>query len=169
MTPADPADLVLRDMSREDVRAVVRIEVDRHPVDAWSSTAFHEALDRPDRYVCLVTSTGPDESRDPHDRGAGVAAYGVISLAGGTADLDNLTVREDHQRQGIGRRLLAGLLEAAARRGAHEVLLEVRHDNVAAIALYAADRFVEISRRNDYYAPGLDAIIMRRSLDATHG
>ena len=38
-------------------------------------------------------------------------AYGVLSLAGDTADLDNLTVSAGWARQGIGRWLLATLID----------------------------------------------------------
>jgi ribosomal protein S18 acetylase RimI-like enzyme len=91
-----------------------------------------------------------------------------MSLADGTADIDNLTVRVDRARHGLGRWLLTALLEEAERRHVAEVLLEVRHDNDPAIALYMAEGFVAINRRRDYYAPGLDAIIMRRRLDDRH-
>ena len=88
----------------------------------------------------------------------------MLVLSGDTADVDNLTVRADHERRGIGRWLLRALLGVAAQRGAREVLLEVRHDNDAAIALYVAEGFVEIARRPGYYAPGIDAIVMRRAM-----
>lgn len=164
-----PAGLRVRGMRRTDVDAIARIEAERHPVGAWSSTAFHDALDGSDRYLCLVVVVVPSPAG--HDqRGAegadegGVVAYGVVSVVGGVADLDNLTVRGDHERRGIGRWLLGLLLDAAVDRGAGEVLLEVRYDNGPAIALYAADGFAEISRRRSYYAPGMDAIVMRRDL-----
>jgi len=147
--------LTIRPMRRNDVPSLAGIEADRHPVAAWRSAAFHDALDAPDRSVCLVVV--PPRPGD-------VVAYGVVTLAAGTADLDNLTVRADHERQGIGAWLLRALLDAALRGGAREVLLEVRHDNEPAIALYAAEGFTEISRRTGYYARGVDAIIMRRSL-----
>jgi ribosomal-protein-alanine N-acetyltransferase len=160
MTSRERAGVTARPMRRGDVRAVNQIEVDRHRVDAWPSTAFHEALDLPERYVCLVAVESPD-GIDPSGE---IVAYGVVSLSGDVADLDNLTVRRDRERQGIGRWLLGLLLEAAAAKDAREVLLEVRHDNDPAIALYTGDGFVEVNRRRSYYAPGLDAIVMRRDL-----
>ena len=176
-----PAGLRVRGMRRTDVSAIARIEAERHPVGAWSSTAFHDALDGSDRYLCLVVvgvpspgghdqrgGPGADEGGPGADEGGvgadGVVAYGVVSVVGGVADLDNLTVRGDHERRGIGRWLLGLLLDAAVDRNAGEVLLEVRHDNGPAIALYAADGFAAISRRRSYYAPGMDAIVMRRDL-----
>ena len=52
------------------------------------------------------------------------------------------------------------------------MLLEVRHDNEPAVALYAAEGFLEITRRRGYYAAGLDAIVMRREIspsEVLHG
>lgn len=162
-----PTGLSIRPMRRPDVAAVVAIEAERHTVDAWSQTAFHDALDQPGRYVCQVVVAG-----GVREGGGEPLAYGVLSLAGDTADLDNLTVSAGWARQGIGRWLLATLVDLAAHRGAREVLLEVRHDNEPAIALYAAEGFREITRRRGYYAAGLDAIVMRRSINpsvALHG
>jgi ribosomal-protein-alanine N-acetyltransferase len=156
-----PAGLEVRTMRRGDVGRVAAIEADRHSVATWSASVFHDALDAPDRYLCLVV-----QSAAAH---GDVVAYGVLALGDGTADLDNLTVRADHERRGIGRWLLDILLDAAGGRGAREVLLEVRHDNNPAIALYRADGFVEINRRRGYYARDLDAVIMRRSVEAPRG
>lgn len=163
MTPPPPDGRTARDMTRADVHAVTRIEADRHELDAWSSTLFHEALDQPERYRCLV-ATGSEPAM-PGGGAADLVAYGIVSRTPCSADLDNLTVRRDHARRGIGRWMLGLLLDDAARLGAREVLLEVRDGNTAALALYDAEGFVEIHRRRGYYAVGVDAIVMRRPLD----
>lgn len=167
MSAAGPGGLVARPMVRADVRAVTRIEADRHALDAWSSTLFHEALDQPGRYRCLVAVAAPTGTDGSLGADGEPVAYGVVSLSPESADLDNLTVRRDHERRGIGRWLLALLLDDAAQHGAREVLLEVRDGNTAAIALYDAEGFVEIHRRRGYYAAGIDAVVMRRPFD-TH-
>ena len=41
-------------------------------------------------------------------------------------------------------------------------MLEVRSDNAAALALYARFEFESLNIRRDYYAPGVDAIVMRQ-------
>ena len=141
-------------MRRTDVNEVTRIERDRHPIDAWTSTMFHQAIDAADRSLCVVAGVGLDD----------VLAYGVVSIAADVADLDNLTVRVDVARRGIGRWLLRELITAATERDAREMLLEVRPDNEPAVALYRSEGFVEINRRRDYYAPGIDALVLRRPL-----
>jgi ribosomal-protein-alanine N-acetyltransferase len=75
-------------------------------------------------------------------------------------EIHTIGVDPAYQGQGIGRRLLTGLLEIA---GGAVVYLEVRTDNEAAIALYESAGFVNIGLRRRYYrASGADAYTMRR-------
>ena len=68
------------------------------------------------------------------------------------------------RRAGIGSALLASVVVEARRRGAQTLFLEAAEDNAAARALYAAQGFVQIGRRTNYYrrASGLvDALVLR--------
>lgn len=152
----DPVRVDVRDMRYADVDTVGAIEADLHPIDAWSREAFADAMSDPRTYFCRVAV----------DATVGLLGYAVVSVAADQADLQNLTVRADHQRRGIGRRLLVDALELARQRGALEAFLEVRHDNAAAVALYGALGFEVTGRRGDYYARGVDAVIMRTRLGA---
>ncbi len=59
------------------------------------------------------------------------------------------------------------LLAEARRRGASEVLLEVRADNPGAQQLYRSLGFERIATRPHYYQPDdVDALIMRLELSA---
>jgi ribosomal-protein-alanine N-acetyltransferase len=54
------------------------------------------------------------------------------------------------------------MIAEARRRGASEVLLEVREDNDAARGLYASEGFTVLGRRRGYYEQGrVDAVTMR--------
>jgi ribosomal-protein-alanine N-acetyltransferase len=44
------------------------------------------------------------------------------------------------------------------------LLLEVRQDNAAACAFYAARGFFEINRRPHYYADGTTAVVLAKEL-----
>ena len=69
-------------------------------------------------------------------------------------------VDPEFQGLGIGRELLAALLEFA---GGGAVFLEVRTDNAPAIALYESVGFVTMGVRKRYYrVSGADAYTMRR-------
>jgi ribosomal-protein-alanine N-acetyltransferase len=70
-------------------------------------------------------------------------------------------VSAGHQRRGLGRFLLHGLLDIATRSGMDDVTLEVRVSNAVARALYGAFGFHETGLRKAYYRDtGEDAIIM---------
>jgi ribosomal protein S18 acetylase RimI-like enzyme len=63
--------------------------------------------------------------------------------------------------------LVQTLLAEARRRGASEVLLEVRADNPSAQRLYRTLGFEGIATRPHYYQPDdVDAVIMRLELAA---
>ena len=58
-------------------------------------------------------------------------------------------------------------VDTARAAGAQHLLLEVRADNAAALALYGAAGFAQISRRRRYYQPDdVDALILRKELSA---
>jgi ribosomal-protein-alanine N-acetyltransferase len=77
--------------------------------------------------------------------------------------VQNIAVRRDAQRRGIGRTLLEDLLAEAGRQGVDRTLLEVAVDNAAAQKLYAAYGFEAVGLRRGYYQPSnTDAVVMMR-------
>ena len=56
--------------------------------------------------------------------------------------LEDLYVREDARRSGLGRALVEAALERARERGCKRIELDVNEDNEAALALYAACGFL---------------------------
>ena len=124
------------------------------PGDCWSVEQFWSELAQPTR--CYVVALDEDE----------VVGYAGLFLLPPDADIQTVAVREDHQGQGIARRLVSDLLDVADSSGATHTMLEVRADNEAATALYRRLAFVPISTRPRYYPDGGDAVIMRRSRPA---
>ena len=80
------------------------------------------------------------------------------------AELLTLAVAPEARRMGLGRNLLAEFAHRSLARGAREAFLEVASDNAPAIALYASAGWQPAGTRRNYYAPGIDAIVMRRGL-----
>jgi [ribosomal protein S18]-alanine N-acetyltransferase len=75
-------------------------------------------------------------------------------------EIHTIGVDPAFQGQGIGRRMLTELLDHAS---GGTVFLEVRTDNVPAIALYESFGFVNVGLRRRYYrASGADAYTMQR-------
>jgi len=76
-----------------------------------------------------------------------IAGYAGLSVADTEAWVQNIAVRRNLQRHGIGRRLLEALLTEATRRGTSTVLLEVAVDNAPAQRLYAEYGFETVGVR----------------------
>lgn len=144
----------LRRMRWWDVEAVHRIEADVFP-DPWSVEAFWSELAHvpATRHYLVAEDDGE------------IVGYAGLVVTGHQADVQTLAVARSRQGCGLGGVLLEALLDEARRRGAGEVLLEVRAENTAAQALYARHGFERIGVRRGYYRPGgTDAYVLRRRI-----
>jgi ribosomal-protein-alanine acetyltransferase len=149
--------VALRPAGERDVPAIMAIERASFPTDAWSEAAMRSTL---------LDADAVAELAEVDER---VAGYAALLAPIGAPDADVLTIAVDAgvRGRGIGRALLAHLLDAAARRGARRVFLEVRADNPVAQALYVSEGFEPIGRRPHYYQPDdVDAVVMRLDLAA---
>ena len=89
----------------------------------------------------------------------------------------NITVRSDHQGQGLARQMLAELASSSLDQGRNTLWLEVRPSNERAQRLYRQWGFLTVGMRRGYYPHDHgrreDAIVMRlnlpRSQEAAHG
>ena len=88
----------------------------------------------------------------------------MVVAAGVPADLLTIAILPDFRRQGLAQAMLAELESWAKIKGATEVILEVDTKNESAISLYKLVGYEEISTRANYYALGVDALIMRKDL-----
>jgi [ribosomal protein S18]-alanine N-acetyltransferase len=142
--------MVQRPMRWWDIAGVMSIERAVFPTTAWSAAQFWSELAHADRSYRVI------ESAD------GIVAYAGAMLRKPTADIQTIAVDTRYRRRGLAQRLLGELLAEADECGCSEVLLEVSADNAGAISLYESEGFEVIARRSSYYAPGHDALIMRR-------
>ena len=72
-------------------------------------------------------------------------------------------VHPNFRRQGVARALILALTEELKNRGSRCLTLEVRASNIPARALYESLGFVLVgTRRNYYYNPKEDALILRK-------
>ncbi|MER5319684.1 ribosomal protein S18-alanine N-acetyltransferase [Streptosporangium roseum] len=147
---------VLRQMTFDDLPAVMKIERETFPRDAWSEGMLRAELDDQPRTRHYVVALVDDE----------IIGYAGLFAAGDQADVQTIAVAADRRRAGIGAALLAELLAEAVRRGAHSVFLEVRADNPTAEAMYDRFGFERIGLRRRYYEDGTDAITMKKDLNA---
>jgi [ribosomal protein S18]-alanine N-acetyltransferase len=144
--------MMLVPMRVADVPEILRIEEDLFGVERWTEGMFRAELEAGHYYLVARDETGA------------VAGYaGLVVASPDEAWVNNIAVRRDAQRGGVGRALLEALLVEAAKAGAHRVLLEVAADNEAAQKLYAGYGFEVVAVRRGYYQPSnTDALVMVR-------
>ena len=99
--------------------------------------------------------------------------FALARQTGDEAELLSLGVLVEARGQGLGRRLVDAVAEAAAARGAARLVLEVAVDNAAALRLYDRAGFTRIGRRAAYYRRAdnawCDAWVLARALRAVPG
>ena len=95
--------------------------------------------------------------------GGRVAGYVGSQTVCDETDMMNVAVHPDFRRQGIGEKLVLGLVEALKEGQNHSLALEVRASNMPAIALYKKLGFEQLGLRPKYYRnPREDALILRK-------
>lgn len=145
--PRIPAPVHMAPMRTEDLDAVMEIERRSFP-EPWTPGLFLHELKVPFSKTIVAW------------RGDELVGYVCRWLVGNEVHILNLAVRPEARQAGIGRSLLALVMDEAARTDASVVTLEVESDNTAAIALYRAFGFTERGLRRHYYARGLHATVM---------
>ena len=146
--------IVVRDARPRDLDAIAKLENESFETDRVSRRSLREFLRAPHRPV--IAATINDE----------LAGYALVSLrkTSGAVRIYSLAVDTRFARRGVGRALLAAC-EAYGRRHRRAALtLEVRYDNVSAIALYETSGFRQFGEHARYYADGAAALRYEKSL-----
>lgn len=120
------------------VMEIMRAAFDPAYGEAWTSAQCAGILSTPTAWLLMAELDG---------RPAGFALTRAIV---DEAELLLIAVHPDAQRQGVGRKLIAGVAQAAKRRGATRLFLEVRSNNPA-LSLYTANGFSKVGERPNYY------------------
>jgi ribosomal-protein-alanine N-acetyltransferase len=140
-------------MVEEDLASVVAIEQVAQ-AHAWTIGQFRSSVES--SHHCYVLEAQQE-----------IVAYAVTSTAADEAELLNITVALNHQRQGLGQLLLTAICTSFDA-SIHTLFLEVRVSNLGAIALYDALYFNEVGLRPNYYpntnGAREDAMIMAKPL-----
>ena len=142
-------------MSEHDLVEVVEIE-ETCGLSLWGWDAYRVELDRPES-VMLVARKTPS----PFDGARRVSGFVAARLSAGELHINNIGVREEARRRGLGRKLLGLALDFGRQAGAERAILEVRAGNRAAQYLYNGLGFKTAGRRHNYYRqPAEDALVM---------
>ncbi|RBP98988.1 ribosomal protein S18-alanine N-acetyltransferase [Bifidobacterium xylocopae] len=138
-----------RQVKASDLDALVGLECEIFAADAWTRGMLEQELNAPARTYLVYEQAGVIE------------AYGGFWFDGDDAELMTIGVRRAQRGRGIGLGLLERLAVQARSLGAARMLLEVRVDNMAALALYRSFGFRRMGLRRRYYQPdGADAYTM---------
>jgi ribosomal-protein-alanine N-acetyltransferase len=147
------------EMNEHDLLEVVEIE---HlcGLSQWGWEAYHTELAKAEAIMLVARAASPQALN-----GRGLAGYIAARLGAGEVHVNNIGVREEVRRLGLGRVLLGLALDLAAGQGAREAVLEVRAGNHVAQALYRRLGFAVVGERRKYYRdPVEDALVMTRAL-----
>ncbi len=157
------------DFDQHLLRQVAEIE-QMLQFDNWNEQQISELLQQ-DINQCW----GGVETDTPKASESKVVAYCIISTVFEVAEVLRIGTHPDYQRQGLAASLLQALIKAMPQKQLQRILLEVRQDNGAAIALYKKMGFEVIHVRKGYYSiPSkegrgevkCDALIMQYELTA---
>jgi [ribosomal protein S18]-alanine N-acetyltransferase len=150
--------VLVRPLLPDDLPAVLALEPTLFPYDTWSEATWREEL------------AGVPDVRDyvVAEQAGKVVGYAGLMVSIDQADVLTIGVDPASQGRGVGRALLAALIDAARQRRCADLLLEVRADNRPALRLYESYGFERIARRRGYYtgADGarLDGLVLRLRL-----
>jgi [ribosomal protein S18]-alanine N-acetyltransferase len=142
LTPNDPpaepvAGLRTRAMTAADLLYVAGIEQTSY-VFPWSDGIFRDCIRA--GYFCRVAEVRRD-----------LVGYAIMSMGAGEAHVLNGCVRIDYRDHGVGRYLMQLQQHHARAAGCHDMFLEVRPSNPAAIHLYESLGFQRVGLRKGYY------------------
>jgi ribosomal-protein-alanine N-acetyltransferase len=134
------------------VEMLLPLEASLFGEQPWTARTFWSELGQLDTRHYVVALARDD-----------VVGYAGLCDYPDEAWVQTLAVAPSQQGRGLGGRLLAELLDEAARRRQRVVSLEVRAGNDVAQRLYERHGFVRAGVRRGYYEPsGEDAVVMTR-------
>ncbi len=135
-------------MDKSHLQGIAEIEKECFSTP-WTVPMLEEELNN----LCasFIVAEGEDGS---------VLGYAGLHVAVDEGYIDNIAVRQEYRRQGVGRALLGAFMRYG-RENLAFLTLEVRPSNTTAIQFYMEHGFVQVGRRKNYYsAPREDAILM---------
>jgi ribosomal-protein-alanine N-acetyltransferase len=144
---------LIRRCESEDLANLLQIENQSysHP---WTEQQFRHELQTPHSRVDLLLI---DEQ---------IAGYICYWLLVGEMHILNIATAPAYRRTGVAHRLLTHAFIRAQQTQVAEAYLEVRKNNLGAIALYHAFGFIDGDIRRGYYSDGEDALLMHCPLDS---
>lgn len=144
-------------MTEHDLLEVVEIE-ESSGLSRWGWAAYYAELQGRHRNLMFVARINSPEQRQGV---SALAGYIVARMGADELHINNVAVRDEFRRRGIGQDLLGKIIEQGRLLGTPVAFLELRAGNSAALALYQKCGFRVTARRKKYYCdPVEDALVM---------
>ncbi|HEU4596139.1 MAG TPA: GNAT family N-acetyltransferase [Pyrinomonadaceae bacterium] len=152
---------VISPMTEHDLLEVVEIE-ETCGLSLWGWDAYRTELERPESLMLVAQRPAQDFQSAKR-----VSAFIAARVNAGELHINNIGVRAEARRRGLGKALLGLALDFGRQAGAEFSILEVRAGNSAAQYLYASLGYALAGRRHNYYRqPAEDALVMTMRLGA---
>ncbi|PKH64234.1 ribosomal-protein-alanine N-acetyltransferase [Psychrobacter sp. 4Dc] len=149
--------------SENVIQTVANIEAMVQPDDAWNQKTLVELLEQDSIRLLIAYDQAKEESVSHRE----IVGYCLYQMTFEQAEVLRIGTDPEHQRKGIASQVLNRLHELLQLNQVESLLLEVRADNTAAIALYEQQAFNIIHKRKGYYKmphkPAVDALIMQHT------
>ena len=147
--------LTIRPFCSADLPRILSIERQCHAYP-WSEEIFRDEMTAAHSrlWVCV--------------EGEEIAGFLCWWTICGEIEIQNVATALRYRRHGVGRCLLAAVLEIVRAEGIRRAILEVRVGNLGAISLYREFGFIDCGTRRCYYPDGEDALLMELHLEAVH-
>lgn len=139
-------------MVMADLPEVMRIEKEAFPLDAWDLEAYEEFLASENYGGTVACIDGK------------IVGYTIHEVHWNRVHLPGIAVDLRFRGRGIARLLVQNLISAMPSLSRRRLTLEVRTDNVAALALYKSFGFKRVRIKHGYYHDGSDAVYMALDL-----
>jgi [ribosomal protein S18]-alanine N-acetyltransferase len=146
-------------MRAGDIDAVLALAAEIPEAPRWAGDQY-------ERCVALEASPTPQRAAFIAEAGGRLLGFSVGKLVAGICELESIAVEKSARGQGVGRALLAALMDWAEGGGATRIELEVRASNATATKLYEQAGLRREGLRPAYYqSPEEDAVLMGRPLE----
>ena len=144
------------------IQAVADIEAIVQPQDAWDYQALLNLLKQDSINILIVYEQEKKEQVGDNK----VVGYCLYQVVFEQAEILRIGTHPNYQRLGLASQLFEVLHNELIHSQVESLLLEVRADNIPAIALYEQQGLTVIHRRKGYYQlvgqAAIDALIMQR-------
>ena len=138
---------LIREMTREDIEEVYRINRESFTTDAWSKSTIEREFSLPYSRRFVLELDGK------------VVGYCFLWIIRGEAMVMSFAIKRSVRCRGYGRKFMEGIVDML-KDSVDTIQLDVRKSNLPAIRLYSSLGFSVIRERPRFYSDGENALVM---------